>query len=87
MNTKEAIEYLENDRKGYEAEYYEMVGDIINLLLKGEKRKTMWEELKDLMKKEPVNKYKCDYCVSLTCNWRFPMKDLEKRYFPEEASK
>ena len=90
MEVKEVIERLEDFISDFTAEgnnnMVEEFEQIISLLQQGEKYQQMWEELKDLMKKEVVNKYRCSCCDSLTCNWRYPMKDLEQKYFPKEAS-
>jgi hypothetical protein len=80
MNTKEAIEFLEDiEYKGRNKDTFDLITkiqSIIDLLQQGEKYRQMWEELKKEFGEEPIELH----------NLNEFMEDLEQKYFPKEAS-
>jgi hypothetical protein len=79
VNTKEAIEFLENDVLTISIidqkvdEYYDKIKCVVALLQQGEKYRQMWEEL-------TTGNY---YCY---VEMQPFIKEIKQKYFPKEAS-
>ena len=88
MNTKEAIDWIEDCKDQNLSEEYDnkKMNEIVKLLKRGEKYRELWEEFKRKYKYYPMAKINKDGLLECTTDnmlVEYNMDEFEQKYFPK----